>query len=178
GTATLEPFAASLALRPAQGTTKPAGSNGVAPGDRANTAAASAHAAATPTAPPADDGTIRVEVNDRLFRVRFVDVPLPRGGAAVGSASSGAKPAAPKKGGSTRTSAAAAGNDVVSPMHGVVVEIPVAQGASVNEGAVVAVIEAMKMMNEIRAHKAGTVSKIHVEPGATVEARTPLITLA
>jgi biotin carboxyl carrier protein len=36
----------------------------------------------------------------------------------------------------------------------------------------------MKMMNEIRAHKAGTVAKVHVATGATVEARTPLITLS
>ena len=63
-------------------------------------------------------------------------------------------------------------------MHGVVVEITAAQGTSVAEGDVVAVIEAMKMMNEIRAHKAGTVETVHVVPGATVEARTPLITLA
>ena len=63
-------------------------------------------------------------------------------------------------------------------MHGVVVEIPVAQGASVSEGDVVAVIEAMKMMNEIRAHKTGTVATVHVAAGATVEARTPLVTIA
>ena len=123
-----------------------------------------------------DDGTIRVEVNGRLFRVRFVDLPVPRGAAAP--TAGGGRATAPKKGGSTRKSTAAAGNDVISPMHGVVVEIPVAQGASVNEGDVVAVIEAMKMMNEIRAHKTGTVATVHVAAGATVEARTPLVTIA
>jgi acetyl-CoA/propionyl-CoA carboxylase biotin carboxyl carrier protein len=115
-------------------------------------------------------------VNGRLFRVRFVDLPVPRGTTAPGAA--GARAVAPKKGGTTRKSTAAAGNDVISPMHGVVVEIPVAQGASVNEGDVVAVIEAMKMMNEIRAHKTGTVATVHAAAGATVEARTPLITIA
>jgi biotin carboxyl carrier protein len=35
----------------------------------------------------------------------------------------------------------------------------------------------MKMMNEIRAHKSGTIATIHVAAGATVEARTPLITI-
>jgi biotin carboxyl carrier protein len=39
------------------------------------------------------------------------------------------------------------------------------------------VIEAMKMMNEIRAHKGGTVTAIHVAAGATVEARAPLLTV-
>ena len=128
------------------------------------------------TGAQADDGTIRVEVNGRLFRVRFVDLPVPRG--VAGPSAAGARgTSAPKKGGTTRKSGAAAGNDVISPMHGVVVEIPVAQGASVNEGDVVAVIEAMKMMNEIRAHKAGTVATIHVAAGVTVEARTPLVTI-
>ncbi len=158
GTATLEPFAASLA---------PASSNGAA---RAG-AAASAHAGDAASAPANADETIRVEVNDRLFRVRFVDLPAPRAG--VGAP----KAAPPKKGGAARGSAAAAGNDVIAPMHGVVVEIPPAQGATVAAGDVVAVIEAMKMMNEIRAHKAGTIAAIHVAAGATVEARTPLVTI-
>ena len=168
GTATLEPFAAALAK---------AGSNGATTALRPVTLSLSkgqgdgvggaAHDKA------AADETIAVEVNGRLFRVRFVDLPLARGARAPVAAK-----AAPKKGGPARRSAAAAGNDVVSPMHGVVVEIPVAAGAAVAEGDVVAVIEAMKMMNEIRAHKAGSVATIHVAPGATVEARTPLITLA
>ena len=154
GTATLEPFAASLAT---------AATNGVAHGARDEAAGQGGD----------DEGTIRVEVDGRLFRVRFVDLPVPRATAAPG-----ARAVAPKKGGTTRKSAAAAGNDVISPMHGVVVEIPVAQGASVNEGDVVAVIEAMKMMNEIRAHKSGAVTTVHVAAGATVEARTPLVTIA
>ena len=115
-------------------------------------------------------------MNGRLFRVRFVDLPLPGGTGAPRSAAGGK--AEPKKGGPARTPAAAAGNDVVSPMHGVVVEIPVAAGAIVAEGDVVAVIEAMKMMNEIRAHKAGSVATVHVAPGATVEAGAPLVTLS
>lgn len=162
GTATLEPFAASLGAAATHG---PAATNGAVPKPSADGAPAQ----------DADD-TIRVEVNDRLFRVRFVDLPVPRGGA-VGANAAPARPV-PKKGGAARKSAAAAGNDVIAPMHGVVVEIPVAAGAAVNEGDVVAVIEAMKMMNEIRAHKTGTVATVHVEAGATVEARAPLVTLA
>ena len=46
------------------------------------------------------------------------------------------------------------------------------------EGQVVAVIEAMKMMNEIRAHRAGTVAAVHATAGATVEAFSPLVTFA
>ena len=161
GTATLEPFAASLGA---------AATDGAA----ASTAGAAGGASAADGAVAQDqEDTIQVEVNDRLFRVRFVDLPAPRGGGANAAARS-----APKKGGGSRKSTAAAGNDVISPMHGVVVEIPVAQGAAVNEGDVVAVIEAMKMMNEIRAHKAGTVAAVHVTAGATVEARAALVSIA
>ncbi|HEV3086759.1 MAG TPA: acetyl-CoA carboxylase biotin carboxylase subunit [Candidatus Elarobacter sp.] len=166
GTATLEPFAASLATATSNGATRASG--------RAHTAKSTPGTDAA-SASAGDGDAIRVEVNDRLFRVRFVDLPVPRAGATAGAAPA---KAASKKGGSTRASAAAAGNDVISPMHGVVVEIPVAQGARVSEGDVVAVIEAMKMMNEIRAHKAGTIATVHVAAGATVEARTPLVTLA
>jgi acetyl-CoA/propionyl-CoA carboxylase biotin carboxyl carrier protein len=172
GTATLEPFAATLAKAGSNGATPalpPSSSKGQDDNHRGDGAVDRGDGAV-------DDGTISVEVNERLFRVRFVDLPLPRGTAAAGIGRAAKPPA--KKGGPARTSAAAAGNDIVSPMHGVVVEIPVAAGAAVAEGDVVAVIEAMKMMNEIRAHKAGTVAAIHIAAGATVEARTRLITLA
>ena len=62
-------------------------------------------------------------------------------------------------------------------MHGVVIEVKVGQGDAVSEGEVVAVIEAMKMMNEIRAHSAGTVEDSR-RGGATVEAGTPLVTIS
>ncbi len=164
GTATLEPFA----LRQAQDDKGPPRDD-VTPARAGGGGTAAADAAG-------DDDAMRVEVNGKLFRVRFVDLPLPRAGVGNGAASA-QRPAAAKKGGSPRKPSAAAGNDVVSPMHGVVVEMPVAAGAQIDEGDVVAVIEAMKMMNEIRAHKSGTIAKVHVAPGATVEARTALVSL-
>jgi len=126
-----------------------------------------AGAPAADTTPP---DAIRVEVNDRLFRVRFVDLPLP---AANG-------PPAPRtvRKPITKREREPQGNDVLSPMHGVVVDVPVAAGAIVAQGDVVAVIEAMKMMNEIRAHRAGAIAAVHVAAGATVEARAPLVTFA
>ena len=45
------------------------------------------------------------------------------------------------------------------------------------EGQVVAIVEAMKMMNEIRAHKAGSIASVHANPGATVEAQAALVTI-
>jgi acetyl-CoA carboxylase biotin carboxyl carrier protein len=50
-------------------------------------------------------------------------------------------------------------------------------GASVSAGDVVAVIEAMKMMNEIHAHKEGTIERVLVTTGDTIEARSPLLTI-
>ncbi len=68
--------------------------------------------------------------------------------------------------------------DVVSPMHGIIVEIGVTPGEAVSEGQVVAVIEAMKMMNEIRAHRSGTVGDVFVGAGVSVERATPLLRIA
>jgi len=143
GTQTLEPFAAS---RPAE-----------LPPPLEQPAAA-------------DDDAIRVEVNDRLYRVRFVDLP--------GAGRASARPArAAARGGGDRRTVVPVGDDVVAPMHGVVVELPLPVGTVVAAGDVVAVIEAMKMMNEIRAHQPGTVTAVHVAPGATVEPRTALLTV-
>jgi acetyl-CoA/propionyl-CoA carboxylase, biotin carboxylase, biotin carboxyl carrier protein len=77
-----------------------------------------------------------------------------------------------------RGNANAGGSAVLSPMHGSIVELRAAPGDRVNEGDVVAVIEAMKMMNEIRAHKDGVVAAIHVTPGTTIEAGSALMTLS
>ncbi|MBV8345109.1 MAG: acetyl-CoA carboxylase biotin carboxylase subunit [Candidatus Eremiobacteraeota bacterium] len=85
---------------------------------------------------------------------------------------------APRLGAMRTRGTSASGNDVTSPMHGLVVEIGVAVGDTVAEGQVVAVIEAMKMMNEIRAQRAGTVTAVHVGAGTGVESGTPLLTLS
>ncbi|MBV8374473.1 MAG: acetyl-CoA carboxylase biotin carboxyl carrier protein subunit, partial [Candidatus Eremiobacteraeota bacterium] len=69
------------------------------------------------------------------------------------------------------------GNDVEAPMHGVLLELAVKVGETIAAGAVVAVIEAMKMMNEIRAHKDGVVRAVHARVGETVEAGSKLVTL-
>jgi acetyl-CoA/propionyl-CoA carboxylase biotin carboxyl carrier protein len=84
---------------------------------------------------------------------------------------------APRLGGMRKGANASSGNDVRSPMHGLVVEINVAPGDDVAEGQVVAVIEAMKMMNEIRAHRAGRVNAVHASAGSTVESGSALVTL-
>jgi acetyl-CoA/propionyl-CoA carboxylase biotin carboxyl carrier protein len=57
---------------------------------------------------------------------------------------------------------------LVSPIQGTVLKVAVESGATVQEGALIAVVEAMKMENEIFAHKSGTVSELPIVVGASV----------
>ncbi len=64
----------------------------------------------------------------------------------------------------------ASGRDaVVSPMQGTVLAVEVEEGESVEPGRVLCVVEAMKMENEITAHRAGLVSELSVAPGQPVK---------
>ena len=63
---------------------------------------------------------------------------------------------------------AAAKEAVVSPMQGTVLAVEVAEGDEVEAGRVVCVVEAMKMENEIRAHRDGIVTNLSVGPGDAV----------
>jgi len=65
-----------------------------------------------------------------------------------------------------------------SAMPGVIVEVRVAAGAEVQEGAVLVVLEAMKMQNEIRAERSGVVQAVHVSAGESVPAGAKLIEFA
>ena len=58
---------------------------------------------------------------------------------------------------------------LTSSMQGMIVKLKVKQGDNVNEGDVVAVLEAMKMENDVKADKSGQVTEIFVEEGSTVE---------
>ncbi len=64
---------------------------------------------------------------------------------------------------------------VRSPMTGVVTEIRVAPGETVETGSVLLILEAMKMKNEMRATRAGTVERVDVAPGQRVERAQPLV---
>ena len=68
----------------------------------------------------------------------------------------------------TRAAAGAAGAAVLSPMQGTVLSVAVADGALVDAGQVICIVEAMKMENEVRAHRAGTVLDLAVEAGQAV----------
>ena len=66
---------------------------------------------------------------------------------------------------------------VLSPLTGVVAEVFAKTGDAVAEGDVLMLIEAMKMNNELRAQRAGTVREVHVRVGQRVEAGMSLLVL-
>ena len=71
-----------------------------------------------------------------------------------------------------------AGEQVDSPMPGTILKVNVAAGQTVNEGDLLAVLEAMKMENEILPPKGGTVTQVLVEKGASVNTGDVLVVIA
>ncbi len=113
-----------------------------------------------------------LEVNGKRVRV---NVPASlSAGKLVGSGQAG-----PKKKRRNRSAAAAAasGDDLTSPMQGTVVKVAVKNGTKVQEGDLVAVLEAMKMEQPITAHKAGKVKGLKIEPGSSLKAGEVLATI-
>lgn len=106
---------------------------------------------------------VTVEVGGRRLEVVL---PAGLGGLAVGGAGGGAKKAGKRS--AKKAGAAASGDAVTSPMQGTIVKVAVDEGATVAEGDVIVVMEAMKMEQPLKAHKAGTVTGLQAEVGATV----------
>jgi acetyl-CoA/propionyl-CoA carboxylase biotin carboxyl carrier protein len=102
-----------------------------------------------------------MEVNGRRFDVAIIGAADP--------APNGSRPV--RKSGPRRERAAVAvqdGADLVSPVQGTVVRVAVEAGQSVVTGDAIAVIEALKMENEIAAHRDGVVGAIRIAPGGSV----------
>jgi acetyl-CoA/propionyl-CoA carboxylase, biotin carboxylase, biotin carboxyl carrier protein len=112
-----------------------------------------------------------VEVNGRLHRVKVI-------GAAPVLAAAGAAPAAgarrPPKRERAGGGGGATGPTLTSPLQGSVFKVAVEKGAEVEEGDLVCVIEAMKMENEITAHRSGKVTELSVAEGASINAGDPI----
>ena len=64
-----------------------------------------------------------------------------------------------------------------APMPGLVVALSVNEGDKVEKGQVLVILESMKMQNELKSPKAGTVSRIRVKPRDTVEQRQTLLSV-
>ena len=70
------------------------------------------------------------------------------------------------------------GKPVTSPLPGVIIEVSVKEGDTVAAGQKVAVLEAMKMENEIQSDRAGVVTKINVAKGDSVLEGAAIVTIA
>ena len=118
--------------------------------------------------PPAEDEaeTVErdylVEVSGKRFEVKV------RGEAAAPNGAAPAARQAPKRERKSGGGGGGGGDALTSPLQGNVFKVLVEQGAEVEEGALICIIEAMKMENEITAHKGGTVAELPISEGAAV----------
>ena len=103
--------------------------------------------------------------------------------AAPAPVASASAPEAPAQ--ESASPAPATDNAVLSPMVGTFYRAPgpdaaafVEVGQTVRVGDVLCIVEAMKMMNQIEADRAGTITAIHVENGQAVEFDQPLISIS
>jgi len=116
---------------------------------------------------------LRVAVGGRSFEVevspvkRFTTSPTPRTAPSRPSLRAGAPSPAPR----------VIRGAISSPMPGKVVALKVRPGDEVKKGDVLLIIEAMKMENEIRAPRDGTVREVFVSEGSPVSTGQPLLAL-
>ncbi len=104
----------------------------------------------------------KVEVEGKLFDVRVFGPP---GGGRSGPAGMRRPPKRERKAGG---GGGASSEVLASPLQGTVLKVAVEKGAEVEEGALICVIEAMKMENEITAHRSGAIVELNVAEGASV----------
>jgi acetyl-CoA/propionyl-CoA carboxylase, biotin carboxylase, biotin carboxyl carrier protein len=121
-----------------------------------------------------------VEVSGKRFEVRVIGPPAPAAGPAIaanGSVPTAAGRGKPKR--SARASSGAGGPDTLpSPLQGNMWKVLVSKGDTVQEGQLLCIIEAMKMENEITAHKSGTIVELHITEGAPIAAGAPIVTIS
>ena len=125
---------------------------------------------------PSDEETVTqaytVEVSGKRFDVSVIGPAF--GGVGVAPAGNGtAGKKAPKR--SERKSSGAGGPDLLTaPLQGNMWKVLVKPGDTVEEGQILCIIEAMKMENEITAHKSGVVKELSITEGAAINAGDPI----
>jgi acetyl-CoA/propionyl-CoA carboxylase biotin carboxyl carrier protein len=127
--------------------------------------------------------TYAVEVSGKRFDVRVFGPPSgareSRNGAAPASApprrSGGRR--SPDRGPATAAAGAGSPDTLPSPLQGNVWKVLVKQGDAVEEGQLLCIIEAMKMENEITAHKTGTIAELPISEGSSIQAGAPIATI-
>ena len=115
--------------------------------------------------------TYAVEVDGRLHSVKVIGGTAPT----ADGAAPGRRP--PKRQRSGSGGGGGGGPTLTSPLQGSVFKVVAEQGADVEEGALICVIEAMKMENEITAHRAGKITELNVSEGAAISTGDPIATI-
>ena len=133
----------------------------------AETSPTAVEAAAAPVAQTAE---FQVEVDGETFAVRVTGAGMSVAPMAAGSPGGGGVAPAPKV-------MVGGPGSVLAPMQGLIVKVPVKVGDSVKLGDVVAVLEAMKMQNDIVSTVSGTVKAVHVREGEVVGPNQPLVNI-
>jgi acetyl-CoA/propionyl-CoA/long-chain acyl-CoA carboxylase, biotin carboxylase, biotin carboxyl carrier protein len=106
----------------------------------------------------------KVEVSGKLFDVKVIGEAV----AGLAPATGGGARRPPKRERKGGGGPSASSEALPSPLQGTVFKVAVEKGAEVSEGDLICVIEAMKMENEITAHRAGKVEELNVVEGASV----------
>jgi acetyl-CoA/propionyl-CoA carboxylase biotin carboxyl carrier protein len=116
----------------------------------------------------------KVEVGGKLFDVKVIGEAV-AGAAAPAAAAGGRKP--PKRERKASGGGGSSSEKLLAPLQGSVFKVVVEEGVEVAEGDLVCVIEAMKMENEITAHRAGKVTSLSIKEGAAVNSGDVLATI-
>jgi acetyl-CoA/propionyl-CoA carboxylase biotin carboxyl carrier protein len=111
----------------------------------------------------AERSTVVVEVGGKR-----VEVSLPASFGASVAAAPASRSAGPKRAARRGHTTTVSGDSLTSPMQGTIVKVAVSEGDSVTPGDLVVVLEAMKMEQPLNAHKAGVITGLTAEVGATV----------
>lgn len=122
----------------------------------------------------ADGKNLTVNVNGADYQVELEHAPA----AAPAPAPVQAQAPAPTAPAAPAAKPAGKSETVKSPLPGVIIEVSVKEGQAVKAGQKVAVLEAMKMENEISAPRDGTVTALHVNKGDSVLEGAPIADLA
>ena len=118
-----------------------------------------------------------VTVNGKSYEVELDRPAKPAVSKPVARPTAAPAAAAPAAAPTPKAAPAAGGAGIKAPLPGVILDIKVKVGDAVAKGQTVAILEAMKMENNINADREGTVVSINVDKGQSIAEGTDIITL-
>ena len=116
---------------------------------------------------------LSVNVNGASYEVELENAPATQASAPVAAPAAAPAPAAA----APAAAPAGAGQTIKSPLPGIIISVDVKEGQAVNRGQKVAVVEAMKMENDILAECDGTVTAVHARKGDSVLEGADIVTI-